>query len=116
MKKLSLLLAFAMVFALAACNNSRTEDNPTSSVEEQQAGSSEQLQSENSEIAPSENVAVGKQVFFSSHNDTMGMLSSNAVDGNEETAWSSDSAKKNIDEWIIVDLGENYNIDAINVK
>ena len=45
MKKLSLLLAFAMVFALAACNNSTNEDNPTSSVEEQQ--------SVNSEIPPS---------------------------------------------------------------
>lgn len=97
-----------MVFALAACNNSTTEDSPTSSIEEQQ--------SVNSEIPPSENVAINEQVYVSSYNDTMGMISSNAVDGKEETSRSSDSTKKNIDEWIIVDLGENYSIDAINVK
>ena len=120
MKKISLLLALSIIFALASCGDtvgqsSVLDDDTVTSSGDTVASSSDDSVSSTEELA-FENIALNKQVYASSYNSTLSMITANAVDGDEETSWCSDSASKSIDEWIVVDLGQNYNISAVNVK
>ena len=100
MRRITLILALLMLFAFTACESSVSDQNVISDVEPSQI----------------DNIAINKKVYVSSHNSSLGMIATNAVDGKEDTSWSSDTYEKSIDEWIIIDLGQNYNIDAVNIK
>ncbi len=106
MKKiLSVLLVVAIMLSLTACGNdsttsSATGGEPTSSVDE---------------TVPA-NVALNKKVYFSSQNNDLNMPAANATDGKEDTSWSSNTAEENINEWIMIDLGKNYDVTEITIK
>ena len=112
MKKL--ILVSALLLALVGCDVSNSS-SATNSIGD---GSDiyEQSSFVDIELIEIDNVAVGKTVYSSSQNNAYGMVSTNAVDGDEETSWSSDTSTQSIDEWIIVDLGENYDLEYIIVK
>ena len=96
MRKLSsIFLVFAMFFVLAACGASSTRSDP--------------------EVIPS-NVALNKRVYCSSESLSNAMAAAQVNDGDDGTAWASDTMQKQIDEWIMVDLGKNYDIDSITLK
>ena len=89
-KLLSLILAVSMLITLAACGGESAQE-PT-------------------------NVALNKRVYCSSEalSNSMGAIQVN--DGDDGTAWASNTMQKQIDEWIMVDLGKNYDIDSITLK
>ncbi len=122
-KLLSIVLILAMLLSLAACDGndvSGTSDENSKVVSEVQGDtSSEEISNEETSSAVEEkpeNVALGKRVYFSSENSSMLMLSRLAVDGDEDTSWSSNSTSEEIDEWIMIDLGKNYSIEEILLR
>lgn len=90
---LSVILVFAMLFVFASCDNSSSVD----------------------EIEPT-NVALNKRVYFSSEVQAGFMKASQVNDGDEGTSWSSNTSTQIIDEWIMIDLGKNYDVDSITIK
>lgn len=94
MKKiLSLLLIIAVLFSLTACGGDGFALNEEPS-----------------------NVSLNKRVYASSQNDGLNMPATNVVDGDENTAWSSNTAEENINEWVMIDLGKNYDLDSVTLK
>lgn len=63
-------------------------------------------------ISKTENIAKGKKVTTSS-NENDGMNGEKAVDGNTDTRWSSQFTD---DEWIMVDLGNDYVINSVKLN
>ena len=93
---LPIVLVFAMLVSLTACGG----NNTTSSVDE---------------TKPT-NVALNKRVYCSSEVQTGFMKAIQVNDGDEDTSWSSNTTEQIIDEWIAIDLGENYDIESITIK
>lgn len=94
-KVLSAILAATVFLTFAACGEGGTsQGSETNSV----------------------NVALNKPVYFSTQADAGLMPAKQVNDGDTSTSWSSDTAQKNIDEWIVVDLGENYNVDVVTIR
>ena len=116
-KILSALLIVAMLISLTACGgNDTTSSIPdTSDDTVSEVTSSEEPTSSVDETKPS-NAALNKKVLFSSQNSSLNMPAINAVDGDEDTAWSSNTAEESINEWITVDLGKNYVLETITIK
>ena len=110
MKKILLfLLVFCFVITFTSCGG----DSTTSSLDMSQSVSIEDTSSV--EEKPT-NLALNKRVYFSSQDVILGMFPAQAVDGDENTSWSSGTAEESIDEWIIVDLGKNYDLESVTVK
>lgn len=63
-------------------------------------------------IVKAQNLALGKPVKTSSE-DKGGNIKSNAVDGNLNTRWTSESGKD--PQWIYVDLGKSYNVNNLKI-
>lgn len=82
------------------CNQITTEDNETGDI-----GSEDQ----NKEEHTSELLSLGKYTISSS-NESEGMNSSLAVDGNVNSRWASSWTDN---EWVYVDLGDIYTIDKV---
>ena len=116
---LSVLLIAAMLLSLAACGDttsaSSVDGTSSDTVSENVSDTSSEETSSVDETVPS-NVALGKKVFFSTQNNSLGMPASNATDGDEGTSWSSNTTTETINEWITVDLGKNYDITEITLK
>ena len=94
-KVLSVFLVVAMLLSMTACDGSSTSSDP--------------------EVMPS-NVALNKRVYCSSEAKSSSMTANQATDGDEDTSWSSNTTQQHIDEWVMVDLGKNYDIDSITLK
>lgn len=89
---ISVLLATAMLLSLAACGGGNSpEKTPT-------------------------NVALNKRVYCSSEAASKSMAAKQVNDGDGDTSWSSDTMQQHIDEWVMVDLGKNYDLDSITLK
>ena len=114
-KLLALLLTFSCIITLVSCGDTTTTvSDGTADVESVVASedtSSEETSSEYTED-PS-NVALYKRTYRSSESKVM--PATYITDGKDQ-AWSSDTTTEEIDEWVAVDLGKNYNIDTITVK
>ena len=121
MKKiLAVLLAVSFCLTFVSCGGTTTttSSEAVSDVVSEKVSSedtsSEEVSSEEAED-PS-NVAKGKRVYFSSENYSMLFLGSRAVDGDENTSWASNSTTEEIDEFIMVDLGQNYSVEEITLS
>ena len=118
MKKfLSIILVLAMLFAVASCGETDTPSSDISSdtVSEVVNDTSSEETSSVDETVPS-NVALNKRTYCSSEVQTGFMRAVQVNDGKEDTSWSSDTTTENIDEWIAIDLGKNYDMDSITIK
>ncbi len=112
MKKIiSVLLMSAIIFSLTSCNDT----DVTSSYADESQIASEEPTSSVDETVPS-NVALNKRTYCSSEVQTGFMRALQVNDGDEDTSWSSNTTEQNIDEWIAIDLGKNYDIESITIK
>ena len=117
MKKFfSFLIALSMLFTLVSCGDTATTSSEdTSSEVVSEVSSAEDTSSETASSEAAEdpsNVAKGKRTYRSSESSVM---PSTALTDGDDAAWSSDTTTEEIDEWVAVDLGKNYNLDTINV-
>ena len=121
MKKiLAIGLVLSMLLALAACggDTSTISSEETNSIVSEAVSSEETSSEEVSSEEPEDpnNVAKGKRVYFSSENYSMLFIGTKAVDGDENTSWASNTTSEEIDEFIMVDLGQNYNVEEISLS
>ena len=121
MKKfLSVALVVAMLFAFASCGGDSTtvssEDRSSEVLSEVVSSETSSEETSSVEEPVSKNIALNKKVYFSSQNTELSMFAKNAVDGEDNTSWSSNTSEEVIDEWIMVDLGANYDLESILVK
>lgn len=119
-KLLALLLTFSCIIMLVACGDTTaTVSDGTSNVESvavsEDTSSEDSLNKETSSEYTEDpsNVALYKRTYRSSEANVM--PSTQLTDG-DDAAWSSDTTSKDIDEWVIVDLGKNYNVSNVTVK
>lgn len=116
---LSFLVALSMLFALVSCGDTAvTSSDGTSSEAVSEAVSSEETSDEevsSKEAEDPSNVAKGKRVYFSSESYSMYFFGANAVDGDVVTSWASNTTTEEIDEWIVIDLGQNYNLEEVTL-
>ena len=116
MKKiLAILLVVSLVFTIASCGGSTTTTSSEDTSKVISEVSSEETSSEETSseyIEDPSNVALYKRTYRSS--ETTVMPSTALTDG-DDSAWSSDTNTENIDEWVVVDLGKNYNLETISV-
>lgn len=120
MKKfLSIVLAVAMLLALASCGDTAdvsSESTVSEAVSSEVVSETSSEETSSVEEPVSKNLALNKKVSFSSQNLELSMFAKNAVDGAENTSWSSNTTEEAIDEWIKVDLGANYDLESITIK
>ena len=118
-KLLAIGLVLSMLLALAACggDTSTVSSEETNSIVSEAVSSEETSSEEVSSEEPEDpnNVAKGKRVYFSSENYSMLFIGTKAVDGDTDTSWASNTTSEEIDEFIMVDLGQNYNIEEITL-
>ena len=121
MKKfISICTVLSMLLALVSCSGDTTSSE-TASVEISSQDVSEVVSNGHNscEDTSSEytedpsNVALYKRTYRSSEANVM--PSTQLTDG-DDAAWSSDTTSKDIDEWVVVDLGKNYNVSNVTVK
>ncbi len=98
MKKIiAFALSLVLIIALFSCggNTPQTGDNTTSKT---------------TEIT---NVAIGKRITASNENGDMKIA--NANDGDLGSIWASGPCEASINEWIVIDLGENIDLSTAKV-
>ena len=119
---ISICIVLSMLLALASCGGDTTTEQTTSievsSQETSEVVSSEETSSKepSSTAEESVNIALNRRVYCSSENTTMLSLSRFAVDGDDSTYWASNTTAEQIEEWIMIDLGENYSIEEIVIN
>ena len=118
MKKFfAVLLTLAFLFSLCACGDTEATSSVsddsidvTSDVIPSGDSSSEDTSSEY--VEDPSNVALYKRTYRSSESAVM--PSTYLTDG-DDSAWSSDTTSESIDEWVVVDLGKNYELETISI-